>query len=48
MITQRGIADHKYSKLDGIAIFLLLISPYFSYLFFSVLFLFFGFYISND
>jgi hypothetical protein len=48
MIIQQGIVDYKYSKLDGIAIFLLLILPYFSYLFFGVLFLFFGFYLSND
>jgi hypothetical protein len=43
MITQQATADHKYSKLDGITIFLLLVLPYFSYLSFGVLFLFFAF-----
>ena len=42
------ITQLKYSKLDCSAILLLLISPYFSYLFFGVLFLLFGFCISND
>jgi hypothetical protein len=48
MNIQQATTEQKYSKLDGTAIFILLISPYFSYLFFGVLFLLFGFYLSND
>jgi len=48
MIIQQATTEYKYSKVDGVAIFLLLISPYFSYFFFGTLFLLFGFYLSND
>jgi hypothetical protein len=48
MSTQQVRTDHKYSKVDGVKIFLLLISPNFSYFFFGALFLLFGFYLSND
>jgi hypothetical protein len=33
MSIQQATTVHKYSKVDGVAIFLLLISPYFSYFF---------------
>jgi len=48
MSIQQATTEHKYSKVDGVAIFLLLISPYFSYFFCGALFLLFGFYLSND
>ena len=48
MSIQQATTEHKYSKVDGAAIFLLLISPYVSYFFCGALFLLFGFYLSND
>ena len=48
MIIQQATTEHKYLKVDGVAIFVLLILPYFSYFFFGALFLLFGFYLSNE